>query len=245
MCYVGKATKIFIFIVTVFLVTGLILGFSLLRHHGIHSKSNKCSSGSCPLTAPVILPRPTNPKPSSSYTPNTPTTNPNPSLAPPKQFPPPPLTSDNSGTSVPNSPLPLTMSPSPPPGDHPGTSAPEKAPPALSFSPPAMLASYPPPPVVVLEAMRPVYSPPNPVPVSPVKVEDEDKALRLILSLTSFDGHMKPILMYGKETLKYEDVTSKLLPEEKRMESSSNTSSEGAVLICRNEKKKTPLRTPT
>ncbi|KAL6518255.1 hypothetical protein OROMI_033956 [Orobanche minor] len=51
--------------------------------------------------------------------------------------------------------------------------------------------------------------------------------------------------MYGKETLKYADVTSKLLSEEKRLESSSNTSSEGAVLICRNEKKKNPLKTPT
>ncbi|KAL4583041.1 hypothetical protein LXL04_007605 [Taraxacum kok-saghyz] len=58
-----------------------------------------------------------------------------------------------------------------------------------------------------------------------VKVEDEDKALRLILSLSSSYEHMKPILMYGKETLKYADVTGKLLSEEKRLESSSHTSS--------------------
>ncbi|KAL4591141.1 hypothetical protein LXL04_004091 [Taraxacum kok-saghyz] len=65
-----------------------------------------------------------------------------------------------------------------------------------------------------------------------VKVEDEDKALRLILSLPSSYEHMKPILMYGKETLKYADVTGKLLSEEKRMESSGHTSSsEGMFLV--------------
>ncbi|KAL4579294.1 hypothetical protein LXL04_015435 [Taraxacum kok-saghyz] len=46
-----------------------------------------------------------------------------------------------------------------------------------------------------------------------VKVEDKDKAWRLILSLPSSYEHMKPILMYGKETLKYADVTGKLLSE--------------------------------
>lgn len=71
-----------------------------------------------------------------------------------------------------------------------------------------------------------------------VKVEDEDKALRLILSLSSSYEHMKPILMYGKETLKYEDVTSKLLSEEKRLEGGSAISSEGTVMVCKNEKKK-------
>ncbi|KAL6582592.1 hypothetical protein OROMI_004670 [Orobanche minor] len=69
-----------------------------------------------------------------------------------------------------------------------------------------------------------------------VKVEDEDKALRLILSLPSSYEHMKPILMYGKETLKFADVTSKLLSEEKRLEGSSMTSSE--VLVTRQGKKK-------
>ncbi|KAL4565087.1 hypothetical protein LXL04_029170 [Taraxacum kok-saghyz] len=58
-----------------------------------------------------------------------------------------------------------------------------------------------------------------------VKVEDEDKTLRLILSLPSSYEHMKPILMYGKETLKYADVIGKLLSEEKRLESSGHTSS--------------------
>jgi hypothetical protein len=71
-----------------------------------------------------------------------------------------------------------------------------------------------------------------------VKVEDEDKALRLVLSLPSSYEHMKPILMYGKETLKFADVTSKLLSEEKRLEGSSMTSSEGTVLVTRQGKKK-------
>lgn len=47
-----------------------------------------------------------------------------------------------------------------------------------------------------------------------VKIEDEYKALRLILSLPTFYEHMKPILMYGKETLSFADVTSKLLSDE-------------------------------
>ena len=71
-----------------------------------------------------------------------------------------------------------------------------------------------------------------------VETEDEDKALRLILSLPSSYEHMKPILMYGKETLKYADVTGKLLSEEKRLESSNYASSEGMAMVCRNEKKK-------
>ncbi|KAL0405564.1 UNVERIFIED_CONTAM: hypothetical protein Slati_3870300 [Sesamum latifolium] len=100
MCYVGKATKIFIFIVTALVVTGLVLGFGLLRHHG---KSHKCSPDSCPEATPVIYPTP-NPDPASSFTPN-PSTNPNPAPSPP---PPPPA--DNSGPSVPDSPPPPTLS---------------------------------------------------------------------------------------------------------------------------------------
>ncbi|KAL4590864.1 hypothetical protein LXL04_003809 [Taraxacum kok-saghyz] len=78
-----------------------------------------------------------------------------------------------------------------------------------------------------------------------MKVEDEDKALRLILSLPSSYEHMKPILMYGKETLKYAVVTGKLLSEEKRLESSSHTSSsEGMFLVCGKGKKKFSQKTP-
>ncbi|KAL4561747.1 hypothetical protein LXL04_033921 [Taraxacum kok-saghyz] len=78
-----------------------------------------------------------------------------------------------------------------------------------------------------------------------VKVEGEDKALRLILSLPFSYEHMKPILMCGKETLKYADVTGKLLSEEKRLESSYHTSSsEGMVLVCGKGKKKYSQKTP-
>lgn len=71
-----------------------------------------------------------------------------------------------------------------------------------------------------------------------VEVEDEDKALRLILSLPSSYEHMKPILMYGKETLKFADVSGKLLSEEKRLEGRNLNSSEGTVLLTRQGKKK-------
>ena len=69
-------------------------------------------------------------------------------------------------------------------------------------------------------------------------MEDEDKALKLVLSLPSFYEHMKPILMYGKETLKFTDVTRKLLDEEKRLEGSNMTSSEGTVLVTSQGKEK-------
>ncbi|KHN36565.1 hypothetical protein glysoja_001296 [Glycine soja] len=52
MCYVGKATKIFIFIVTVLVVLGLVLGLGLLRRHH-HNTSNKCSDESCIIPSPA------------------------------------------------------------------------------------------------------------------------------------------------------------------------------------------------
>ncbi|XP_044466570.1 protein TRACHEARY ELEMENT DIFFERENTIATION-RELATED 7A [Mangifera indica] len=55
MCYVGKATKIFIFIVTVLVVLGLVFGFGLLRH-GIR-KSHNCSGDSC-HSPPNLFPNP-------------------------------------------------------------------------------------------------------------------------------------------------------------------------------------------
>ncbi|KAF6152661.1 hypothetical protein GIB67_008098 [Kingdonia uniflora] len=50
-----------------------------------------------------------------------------------------------------------------------------------------------------------------------VKVKDEDKALQLIWSLSSSFKHLQPTLMYGKETLSFEEVTSMLLFEEIRL----------------------------
>ena len=96
MCYVGKATKIFIFIVTVLVVLGLVLGFGLLRH-GLQ-KTHKCFGDSCQSSssfysppAPVVFspgfgPSNPNPNPSpdpSSNQPSPPNPNPNPSLSPP------------------------------------------------------------------------------------------------------------------------------------------------------------------
>ncbi|KAJ0051746.1 hypothetical protein Pint_02086 [Pistacia integerrima] len=116
MCYVGKATKIFIFIVTVLVVLGLVLGFGLLRHS--IQKSHKCSGDSC-HSPPILFPNPNPssnlPSPAGSSQPSPPSPdlgssppsppNPNPSptppppiatnpTPPPPTLPPPPLPSD-------------------------------------------------------------------------------------------------------------------------------------------------------
>ncbi|KAF5458378.1 hypothetical protein F2P56_022410 [Juglans regia] len=98
MCYVGKATKIFIFVVTVLVVLGLVLGFGLLRHP--LQKTHKCSGDSCRSvsSSPIPIPNPIygppsppisnpSPDPSSSSQPSPP--NPNPSPPPPDYNPPP------------------------------------------------------------------------------------------------------------------------------------------------------------
>ncbi|XP_038991290.1 uncharacterized protein Os04g0629400-like [Hibiscus syriacus] len=98
-CYVGKATKIFIFIVTVLVALGLVLGFGLIRHG--HKNSHKCSGDSC---SSLVFPTP--PPPSSSSSPLIGSSNPPPS---PTSNPPPaadPTTSP---------PAPLTTNPNPPP----------------------------------------------------------------------------------------------------------------------------------
>ncbi|KAG8386987.1 hypothetical protein BUALT_Bualt03G0205700 [Buddleja alternifolia] len=63
MCYVGKATKIFIFLVTVMVVMsiGLLLGyFNLLRgHSSAYGGSHKCSHDLCPQATPIVFPTPT------------------------------------------------------------------------------------------------------------------------------------------------------------------------------------------
>ncbi|PON93704.1 Zinc finger, CCHC-type, partial [Trema orientale] len=71
-----------------------------------------------------------------------------------------------------------------------------------------------------------------------VKIDDEDKALRLIWSLPSSYEHMKLILVYGKETVIFSEVTSNLLSEERRLSGGGNNSSEGSALTVENEKKK-------
>ncbi|KAL9462737.1 hypothetical protein AB3S75_000693 [Citrus x aurantiifolia] len=50
-----------------------------------------------------------------------------------------------------------------------------------------------------------------------VKIEDEDKALRLLWSLPTSYKHLLPTLMYGKEIVDLEEVTRTLLSEERRL----------------------------
>jgi len=63
-----------------------------------------------------------------------------------------------------------------------------------------------------------------------VKIDDDDKALRLILSLPPSCVHLKPVLMYGKESLSFEKVATKIIAEERRMKSYESTSSSSTLL---------------
>ena len=56
-----------------------------------------------------------------------------------------------------------------------------------------------------------------------VAIEDEDKTLRLIWSLSAIYEHMKPILMYEKKTIVFLEVTSKLFSEERRLSSEKSS----------------------
>ncbi|KAI7732596.1 hypothetical protein M8C21_023742, partial [Ambrosia artemisiifolia] len=121
-----KATKIFIFLITVLLITALVLGFSLLRRN-IHLK---CSGDSCsqshpyPAPPPVIFPITSTPASGSSNPSDLlpPPPPPAPSLAPPpsessngnKAPPPPPVTP----VSVVTPPPPVVVV-APPPGFNP------------------------------------------------------------------------------------------------------------------------------
>ncbi|XP_058217540.1 uncharacterized protein Os04g0629400-like [Rhododendron vialii] len=108
MCYVGKATKIFIFIVAALVVTGLVLGFGLFRS-ALH-KSHKCSGDSCnDQASPAVFPNPTTPSTPTSASTLTPT--PNPSSNP---YPPPPAPNPGS-TPTPPPPPPEVMPPPPQP----------------------------------------------------------------------------------------------------------------------------------
>ncbi|KAF7841184.1 cytochrome p450 [Senna tora] len=66
-----------------------------------------------------------------------------------------------------------------------------------------------------------------------VKIDDEDKTLRLIWSLPSSYEYIKHILMYGKDTLNFEEVTSKIIFEEKRMKCESRNSID-PVMVTKN-----------
>ncbi|XP_021774091.1 proline-rich receptor-like protein kinase PERK2 [Chenopodium quinoa] len=157
MCYVGKATKIFIFIVIVLAFIGLILGFTLIKH-GVR-KSHKCSESSSdsscsptiqqfpnPIPAPLISTTPNpNPNPDSNPSPYPPP-NVNPTLSPPPNpnLYPPPSSGSGSGSSP-------VMTPPPPP-------------PAPVMISPVVVPVPPPPadlPMPVISAPPPSLNPPS------------------------------------------------------------------------------------
>jgi hypothetical protein len=75
-----------------------------------------------------------------------------------------------------------------------------------------------------------------------VKMDNEDKALRLILSLPSSYEHMKPILIHEKEKILFLEVTGKLLSEERRLSGGQNSTLENSALVVANWKKKKHMK---
>ncbi|CAL5195707.1 unnamed protein product [Lathyrus oleraceus] len=65
-----------------------------------------------------------------------------------------------------------------------------------------------------------------------IKIIDEDKSLRLIWSISSSYEHIKYVLIYGKKTLSFDEVASKLIFEERRLKGGDNTSS-NSVLVAK------------
>ncbi|CAK8531138.1 unnamed protein product [Lathyrus sativus] len=65
-----------------------------------------------------------------------------------------------------------------------------------------------------------------------VKIDDKNKALRLIWSFPSSYERIKPVLIYGKETLSFEEVSSKIISEKIRLNGEENTSS-NSMLVAR------------
>ncbi|CAL5195973.1 unnamed protein product [Lathyrus oleraceus] len=63
-----------------------------------------------------------------------------------------------------------------------------------------------------------------------VKVNNEDKALRLTWYLPSSYEHIKLDLIYGKETLSFEEVANNIISEERRLKGEENTSSNSALV---------------
>lgn len=108
MCYVGKATKIFILLITFLFITGLILGFGFLRH-AIHK--TPCSGDSCRQSSPLTPP---NPNPTTSPDPN-PSAN---------DLPPPPPDQNHGSIHYPPPPPPPVAAAAPPPNLSPPLVAP-------------------------------------------------------------------------------------------------------------------------
>jgi hypothetical protein len=66
-----------------------------------------------------------------------------------------------------------------------------------------------------------------------VKIDEEDKGLRLIWSLPPSYAHMKPILMHGSSTISFGDVANKLISEERRLKSEGKSSDNSVLLVDR------------
>ncbi|KAF6161972.1 hypothetical protein GIB67_020028 [Kingdonia uniflora] len=64
-----------------------------------------------------------------------------------------------------------------------------------------------------------------------VKVEDEDMALQLIWSLPSTFKHLQPSLMYGKESLSFEEVTSTPRSEKRRLKDSESLGKNSVMVV--------------
>ncbi|KAI4334075.1 hypothetical protein L6164_018812 [Bauhinia variegata] len=164
MCYVGKATKIFIFIVTVLVVLGLVLGFGLIRR--THHRKNDCSDGHCSIPPPATyFPSPTfsslsppqpgqNPSPDTPATPNPGSTQPSPPAqdpSPPNPIlgPPPPITNPSPPPPSPdlNQPPPPLLASPPPPSSPENTTPPNSSGASPPMSPPASSTPASPGPV--------------------------------------------------------------------------------------------------
>ncbi|CAL9158421.1 unnamed protein product [Musa hybrid cultivar] len=140
MCYVGKATKIFFFLVGALMVVGLVVGFGLVRHGWAHkAAAQPCQSSS--LTAAGC--RPIFPDPIPADTATASTAPPFPAAAIPAgtiPVPPPPPAATDVPTPPTTPPSTVILPPAPPTAtatDVPPPASSTAAPPLVSFGPPS------------------------------------------------------------------------------------------------------------
>ncbi|KAM7466611.1 hypothetical protein LguiB_014173 [Lonicera macranthoides] len=69
-------------------------------------------------------------------------------------------------------------------------------------------------------------------------MKDEDKAILLLNSLPESYDHLSTTLLYGKDSVKYEDVSSALLGNEQRQREKCSTSSDALVTRGRTDDRK-------
>ena len=63
-----------------------------------------------------------------------------------------------------------------------------------------------------------------------IKFDDENKAMMLLSSLLASYEHLVTTLLWGKETLKFEEISGALLDHYQRKQNSSESSSEGLMV---------------